>query len=100
MASRALEYSRSERGRNARYAYKYGVTVEWYETRLVEQNGVCAICGQPPDSGDPVHPRLAIDHCHDTDKPRGLLCFLCNSALGRFEGRPELLLRAHEYLTK
>lgn len=93
-------YQRTDRARAVRYAYKYGVTLEWYEATLAAQEGGCAICGSPPDAGDPIHPRLAIDHCHQTGKARGLLCFLCNSALGRFDDKPELLLRAYAYLTR
>lgn len=99
-SERSKQYNTGERGRTKRYANKYGVTVEWYEERLAAQGGLCAICGNPPDSGIAQHPRLAIDHCHRTGRARGLLCFLCNSALGRFEDDPELLVRAHKYLVE
>lgn len=99
LASLAQRYHGGERGRSMRYARKYGVSIEWYEAKLIEQNGACAICGRPPDMGNRMHPRLAIDHCHESGAARGLLCFLCNSAIGRFADDPDLLLRAHEYLT-
>ncbi|MEU3452166.1 endonuclease VII domain-containing protein [Micromonospora sp. NPDC006766] len=92
MAVRGRKYNASEHGRNRRYALRYGVTVEWYEAKLKEQDGRCAICGARPEK------RLAIDHCHVTGKARGLLCFLCNSALGRFEDDPARLRRALAYL--
>jgi hypothetical protein len=37
------------------------------------QGGTCAVC-----SGKPEH----VDHDHETGKVRGILCFLCNQALG------------------
>lgn len=55
-----------------------------YEKMLNEQNNVCAICKKPETAkkrGKTL--RLAIDHCHDTDKIRGLLCLNCNSWLAR-----------------
>jgi hypothetical protein len=100
MKDQVAHYQRTDRARSVRYAYKYGVTLEWYEATLAAQQGGCAICDAPPDAGNPIHPRLAIDHCHQTGNARGLLCFLCNSALGRFDDKPELLLRAHAYLTR
>lgn len=71
-SKRMCDYVRGDQGRNTRYAKKYGVSIEWYEAKLIEQNGVCAICERPPDSGSKMHPRLAIDHCHATGVPRGL----------------------------
>jgi len=97
-AAAARIYNGGDRGRNKRYANKYGVTIEWYESKLAEQKGVCAICGRPPDSGSKMHPRLAIDHVHSTGIVRGLLCFLCNSALGKFKDDPALLMRAIAYI--
>lgn len=100
VSARSRTYNTSEHGRNARYARKYGVTLEWYESTLKGQAGVCAICGSPPDSGSTVHPKLAIDHDHATGSPRGLLCFICNSALGKFRDDPALLQRAIDYLVR
>lgn len=49
-----------------------------YET-FVELNGGewCGICGAEPKAGK----RLHRDHDHRTGRPRGVLCFPCNSAL-------------------
>lgn len=55
----------------------YGMTLEDYDRRVVEQNGVCAICRRPPASG-----KLRVDHDHATNKVRGLLCDNCNKAIG------------------
>lgn len=92
MATRGRAYHASDRGRNRRYALTYGVSLEWYETKLADQGGRCAICLEVPET------RLAVDHCHRTGTPRGLLCFLCNSALGRFDDDPARLRRAADYL--
>jgi len=56
---------------------KFGMTVEQYEQLLTIQNGVCAICFQPP-----VTKRLAVDHDKETGQIRGLLCVNCNTAIG------------------
>ena len=72
---------------------KYGVTRKDYDTMLVAQAGVCAICGKAENGK-----RLAIDHCHKTGEVRGLLCALCNTAIGKLNDDPELLERAAMYL--
>lgn len=59
----------------------HGLTIEQYDKILTKQKGVCAICELPCPTGH----RLAIDHDHDTNKVRGLLCVLCNIALAQFE---------------
>jgi hypothetical protein len=88
-----LKYRETAGYRNRRYLAKYGVTIEWYEKQLLKQNGACAICLRPPKG------RLAIDHCHDTGRVRGLLCFDCNSGLGKFADDIVRLHRAAAYLT-
>ena len=72
----------------------YGITLADYERLLEAQNGVCAICKAPPESGR----ALAVDHVHDTKKVRGLLCVPCNVGLGAFKENPELFRLAVEYL--
>ena len=57
----------------------YGITLEEYNSRVVKQKGVCAICKKSTISKR----RLAVDHCHTTGKVRGLLCSGCNTALGQ-----------------
>lgn len=71
----------------------YGVTLAEYEALLVEQDGKCAICGQKDNFFS-----LAVDHCHGSNRIRGLLCSLCNRGIGMFRDSPDLLLRAVEYL--
>lgn len=60
---------------------KYGITVDDYEKMFTEQNGVCKICQEICKSGK----SLAVDHCHETGRVRGLLCAKCNTNLGRIE---------------
>lgn len=43
---------------------------------------------------------LHIDHNHDTNEIRGVLCTNCNRGLGHFKDSPELLKKAAEYLEK
>jgi len=67
--------------RKKHFKRAYGITVEDYETMLINQNKVCKICNKPCKSGK----SLAVDHCHETGKVRGLLCAKCNTNLGRIE---------------
>lgn len=73
---------------------KYGLTEEKYNEILESQNGVCAICGNECSSGN----NLSVDHCHETDKVRGLLCGKCNKGLGMFKDSIEILEKAIHYL--
>lgn len=75
---------------------KFNLTVEQYEDMLAAQGGVCAICRKPPNEGK----RLAVDHCHKTNKVRGLLHGNCNRGVGLLGDDPVLLRAAAEYLEK
>lgn len=59
------------------------------------QGGGCAICHRGPSKGTA---RLYVDHDHDTDKVRGLLCQQCNSALGLLQDDPTIVYNAYTYL--
>jgi hypothetical protein len=65
-----------------------------YERLLVEQKGVCAICGRTNPDGR----GLAYDHNHASGEPRGLLCDRCNRGLGYFAEDSDRLIAAREYL--
>ena len=73
---------------------QYGITVGKYEEMLSEQGGVCAICRSAPKPGR----RLHVDHDHETERIRGLLCFTCNNALGDFADDTGRLQTAIGYL--
>lgn len=72
---------------------KYGLTAEQFQALYEQQQGLCAICRQPPGARE-----LAIDHCHDTGVVRGLLCTRCNLMIGYAKDRIETLRAAIHYL--
>lgn len=82
-----------ERDRANKLNFKFKMLSEDYETLLQKQNGVCAICNQPPKSR-----HLDIDHDHKTRKIRGLLCNRCNLAIGLFDDSVCILDQAINYL--
>jgi hypothetical protein len=72
----------------------FSMSVADYEQMLRDQDGVCAICRR----AERFRGRLCVDHDHETGRVRGLLCLLCNSALGGFRDDVGLLLAAVHYL--
>lgn len=99
---RVKTHQANNKGRWAVYAHRtnirrhYGLEPEQYAAMEQEQQGLCAICGNPPPEGT----RLAVDHNHKTHEVRGLLCSSCNNGLGRFKDEPELLRLAATYLER
>lgn len=90
--------------RSMRLLRQYGITGAQFDAMLVAQNGVCAICCEPPPEGAAS---FSVDHdhaCCATRKlscgkcVRGLLCPDCNRAIGMFNDDPKILMRAAEYL--
>lgn len=100
-ASRRAREPEYERRRHLKR--KFGITVEDYERMLTEQGGVCAICKGPETT---VHAAtgmvnsLAVDHCHTTLKVRGLLCWRCNTMIGKVEEDPQILQSMIIYLAE
>jgi hypothetical protein len=74
-----------------------GVTRTAAELRQA-QDGRCAICGVP--EAEAPRARLAVDHDHDSNRIRGLLCNNCNCGLGHFKDSPSRMLAAIEYLAR
>lgn len=83
-------------------AYKYGITPLQYETRVREQNNLCAACGKPEvrKTATGAVKRLSIDHNHATQTLRELLCDRCNVTIGRVKENAETLRRMAAYIEK
>jgi hypothetical protein len=79
-----------------RFTKKYKISIEKYNELLENQNGVCAICGEKDSRGT----ALAVDHDHETQECRGLLCRHCNLGIGNFKNNPSNLDKASKYLQK
>ena len=62
---------------------------------LQSQGNRCAICyGEFKNAKD-----TCVDHNHKTGVIRGLLCFNCNIALGKFEDNVLIMHNAIEYVS-
>ena len=82
------------RRKNVHLRYSYGIDLAEYNAMLASQGGVCAIC----KSNESQAKKLAVDHCHKTNKVRGLLCSECNTGLGKFDDNLTYLEQAIKYL--
>lgn len=78
-------------------SYLYGLTPERYAELLERQGGRCAICAAESAGG---RGGWHVDHCHETQAVRGLLCHHCNIGIGQFRDRVDLLQAAIGYLTR
>lgn len=85
-----------EKHRNNQLRIKFGINHSNYEQMLEKQRGVCSICKSDKPGGYGKH--FNIDHDHVTGKIRGLLCSNCNTGLGLFQDRIEILQNAITYL--
>jgi hypothetical protein len=80
----------------------YNLTVSEYED--LSKNG-CMICGKDEKQNNK---KLSVDHDHECCDGRtscgkcirGVLCDLCNRAVGFFKNNPELGLKMYRYLRK
>lgn len=80
-----------------RLKYLYGLTYEDRDDLFRAQNYSCAGCGVKNHEymGD-----WHIDHCHYTNKVRGIVCFSCNTGLGHAKHKIETLKKWIKYLEK
>jgi len=77
---------------------KYGMTMQDYQDLVKKQDGRCAICGNLPQGRCKGDRELHVDHDHQSNKIRGLLCMDCNLALGGFHDNAQSLRQAVGYL--
>ena len=78
--------------RNRVNHYKATYNLPQYVAEKLANNrvGQCQICSKVTN--------LVVDHCHNTDIVRGMLCHSCNKMLGHSFDNPEVLLKAAKYL--
>lgn len=72
---------------------KYGISADDWDRLYDLQLGRCPICLIAL-----VETTVHVDHDHETDEVRGLLCKHCNPGLGYFKDDPAALRRAAAYL--
>jgi len=74
---------------------QYGISMKQFTELLAVQGGGCAICKKPMEA---IRRRMNIDHCHDTNEVRGILCSGCNTGLGHLGDNIAGLQKAIDYL--
>lgn len=81
------------------YQTNYGISYSDFIFLAKIQNNKCKICNVTL-TFDAIKKdsRAVLDHCHTTNKIRGVLCNACNTALGKFKDNPEILNSAIVYL--
>ncbi|MGY1581634.1 endonuclease VII domain-containing protein [Streptomyces sp. MN13] len=81
---------RAVQGRQGQPKRRYGITEAERDALIDSQGGICCRCLSAPAAH--------VDHCHETGRVRGVLCFSCNAALGQFKDRPDAIRRAAAYV--
>ena len=91
--------------RTEHISLRYGISLEEYQKKLINQNGRCAICSiEFDDSVMNTTPHVDHDHtCCSGNKScgkciRGILCRGCNIGLGAFRDNSKTLEKAISYL--
>lgn len=74
---------------------KYGLTKETYLQMHESQKGMCA-AGHAIESSE----ELVVDHCHSTNRVRGLLCHKCNTSFGLLKEDQKRILGLLGYAAK
>lgn len=79
---------------------RFGIDLSTYQAMLEAQQGRCAICGQEETARnkDGTLRRLQIDHDHETNQIRALLCHGCNHGMGGFRDDIPRIKAAIRYL--
>lgn len=74
----------------------YKITPAQYDQQLEKQGGKCAICASTKPGGR--FNTFIVDHDHDTNVVRGLLCNECNMGIGKLGDNPVRVAAAARYL--
>lgn len=92
---RLYQKSRKEIIRGGNLKRVFNLSREEYNAILLEQEERCKICKKHVSE---FTKELAVDHCHKTNKVRGLLCSSCNTGIGHFKDNVELMNEGIKYL--
>ena len=93
---------KEHRNFNQKLKGNYGETFGYlaYMEMLENQQWKCKICGKDLQirNTSNYHDSAVVDHCHKTNKVRGILCRTCNLGLGYLKDDPDLALKMAQYL--
>lgn len=78
--------------------HRYKLSYDEYFEMYNKQEGKCAICKVNKILG--TKKGLQIDHNHETNQVRGLLCTDCNTAIGKLKENITFFKNAIDYLNK
>lgn len=81
--------------KDRKLAKQYGIEIGEFAKMAEAQGYKCAACGTDKPGGKG---NWQVDHCHKTDKVRGLLCFRCNITLGLINDDTAILEGLSKYL--
>ena len=95
MLQQAWHVAHPNRIRTLHHKLRYNLDEQTYEALKVQQGNSCKICQKPFKT---MKTAPLVDHDHNTKRIRGLLCRSCNSALGFFKDRIDILEAAMNYL--
>ena len=76
--------------------WKFGLTPGEYAKKFSEQRGLCAICKGTNQDGR----TLMVDHSHQSQQVRDLLCVNCNLGIGKVGENSQRMLAAVDYLNR
>lgn len=76
----------------------YNITAQENTKMLIQQNNSCKICGNEFTGIPPFRPH--VDHDHQTNKIRGLLCNNCNVGIGMLNDDPTTIRNAIKWIQK
>jgi hypothetical protein len=82
-----------ERAKIHQKKYNYNLSENEYYGLFEKQNYQCAICQCDLNTNRPC-----VDHDHETNSVRGILCNACNRGLGFFKDDVDRLRNAIKYL--
>lgn len=97
-ATAGKKYRESVKGKLNSRAWRlkndFNISLDDFNDLLQKQNNACAICKTQEPTGYNWH----VDHCHSSNKVRGILCSKCNQGLGLFKDSITNLTEAIKYL--